>query len=92
VRRTRDLGNTEWVLATRQVRNRRQVGGLAGLTEAWLRFQPRSALARWYQKKFGKGNSRIRKIGIVALARRLLIAFCGISTRMCSRKAPCCAA
>ena len=92
--------------AWRQFRNRRQVGGLAGLTDthyqsgdlqheqgiskagnrwvralaintawAWLRFQPRSALARWYQKKFDKGNSRIRKIGIVALARRLLIAF-----------------
>ena len=92
--------------AWRQFRNRRQVGGLAGLTDthyqsgdlhheqgiskagnrwvralaintawAWLRFQPKSALARWYQKKFGKGNSRIRKIGIVALARKLLIAF-----------------
>jgi transposase len=42
---------------------------------AWLRFQPKSALARWYQKKFGKGSSRVRKIGIVALARKLLIAF-----------------
>jgi transposase len=42
---------------------------------AWLRFQPRSALAEWYQTKFGRGNSRLRKIGIVALARRLLIAF-----------------
>jgi transposase len=42
---------------------------------AWLRFQPRSALARWYQRKFGKGTSRARKIGIVALARKLLIAF-----------------
>jgi transposase len=41
---------------------------------AWLRFQPESALARWYQKKFGNGNSRVRKIGIVALARKLLIA------------------
>jgi transposase len=92
--------------AWRQFRNRRQIGGLAGLTDthyqsgdlqheqgiskagnrwvralaiqtawAWLRFQPRSALARWYQRKFGKGNSRVRKIGIVALARKLLIAF-----------------
>ena len=89
----------------RQFRNRRHVGGLAGLTDthyqsgdlqheqgiskagnrwvralaintawAWLRFQPKSQLARWYRKKFGTGNSRIRKIGIVALARKLLIA------------------
>jgi transposase len=42
---------------------------------AWLRFQPKSQLARWYQTKFGKGNTRIRKIGIVALARKLSIAF-----------------
>jgi len=42
---------------------------------AWLRFQPTSALARWYELKFGTGSSRVRKIGIVALARKLLIAF-----------------
>ena len=42
---------------------------------AWLRFQPQSALARWYQTRFGGGSSRVRKIGIVALARKLLIAF-----------------
>jgi transposase len=41
---------------------------------AWLRFQPDSALSRWYQDRFGHGNSRIRRIGIVALARKLLIA------------------
>lgn len=92
--------------AWRQFRNRRQVGGLAGLTDthyqsgdlqheqgiskagnrwvralaintawAWLRFQPKSALARWYRKRFGRGPTRLRKIGIVALARKLLIAF-----------------
>jgi transposase len=41
---------------------------------AWLRFQPDSALSCWYQERFGHGNSRIRRIGIVALARKLLIA------------------
>jgi len=58
---------------------------------AWLRFQPRSQLARWYQKKFGKGNSRIRKIGIVALARKLLIAFWRYLDQGRSRRVPCCA-
>lgn len=92
--------------AWREFHNRRQVGGLAGLTDthyqsgdlqheqgiskagnrwvralaintawAWLRFQPTSALTKWYQQKFGHGSSRVRKIGIVALARKLLIAF-----------------
>lgn len=40
----------------------------------WLRFQPDSALSRWYQERFGHGNSRQRRTGIVALARKLLIA------------------
>jgi transposase len=41
---------------------------------AWLRFQPESELSQWYQERFGKGSKRLRKIGIVALARKLLIA------------------
>jgi transposase len=40
---------------------------------AWLHFQPDSKLSRWYQERFGKGNSRMHRIGIVALARRLLV-------------------
>lgn len=39
----------------------------------WLRFQPKSALSQWYQRRFGTGSKRLRKIGIVALARKLLI-------------------
>jgi transposase len=39
----------------------------------WLRYQPASALSVWYQKRFAKGSSRQRRIGIVALARKLLI-------------------
>jgi transposase len=40
----------------------------------WLRFQPVSALTQWYQPRVGHGSSRFRRIGIVALARKLLIA------------------
>ena len=39
----------------------------------WLRFQPDSELSRWFQTRFGRGSSRQRRIGIVALARKLLI-------------------
>jgi transposase len=42
---------------------------------SWLRYQPNSKLSHWYQKRFGHGSSRLRRIGIVALARRLLIEF-----------------
>src|SRR5262245_17475219 len=44
------------------------------LAWGWLRHQPDSALTRWYQQRFGSGGKRLRKIGIVALARKLLIA------------------
>ena len=39
----------------------------------WLRYQPESELSRWYQERYGHGSPRLRKIGIVALARKLLI-------------------
>ena len=40
----------------------------------WLRWQPRSQLSLWYRERFGAGSKRLRKIGIVALARKLLVA------------------
>lgn len=89
----------------RKFRNRRQVGGLSGLTPTpyqsgdsaheqgisksgnrrvraraiemawmWVRYQPESGLSRWFQDRFGQGSSRQRRIGIVALARKLLVA------------------
>jgi len=39
----------------------------------WLRFQPQSKLSLWYQERFAGGGSRMRRIGIVAVARKLLI-------------------
>jgi transposase len=44
------------------------------LAWSWLRYQPTSALSRWYRERFGRGR-RLRRIGIVALARKLLIAW-----------------
>ena len=49
-------------------------GGAIELAWGWLRFQPQSALSQWYMRRFGSGSKRLRKIGIVALARKLLIA------------------
>ena len=44
------------------------------LAWSWVRYQPESALTRWYQQRFGRGSKRMRRIGIVAVARKLLIA------------------
>jgi transposase len=39
----------------------------------WLRYQPNSKLSRWYEKRFSHGGKKARKVGIVALARRVII-------------------
>jgi transposase len=44
------------------------------LSWCWLRHQPDSAITQWFNKRFAHGSKRMRKIGIVAVARRLLIA------------------
>jgi transposase len=44
------------------------------LAWSWLRFQPDSALSIWFRERFGNGGKRLRRIGIVAVARKLLIA------------------
>jgi transposase len=102
--------NGSWLLvmeffAWRDFKNRREVGGLAGLTPtpyhsgesareqgitksgnrhvrwmttelawSWLRYQPESALSCWFRERLGGGGKRLRRIGIVAVARKLLIA------------------
>jgi transposase len=53
---------------------RRVRGLLVELAWQWLKYQPGSALTQWYQARFGAGGRRPRKVGIVAVARRLLIA------------------
>lgn len=89
----------------RQFRNRRQVGGIIGLTPTpyqsgesaheqgiskagnvwirrvaiqlawnWLRWQPQSELSQWFETRFAHGGRRQRRVGIVAVARKLLIA------------------
>ena len=40
----------------------------------WLRFQPDSALTRWYRERTAGGDQRSRRVMIAALARKLLIA------------------
>lgn len=54
--------------------NRRVRAMAIEIAWCWLRHQPRSRLSLWYQERFGHGSSRLRRVGIVALARKLLIA------------------
>lgn len=53
--------------------NRRVRTLMIELAWSWLKFQPDSALSRWWQARFAS-TKRGRKVGIAALARKLLIA------------------
>jgi transposase len=54
--------------------NRRLRKTMIELAWFWLRHQPGSALSRWFQARVGAAKGRVRRIGIVALARKLLVA------------------
>ena len=47
---------------------------LVELAWYWLRYQPKSRLSLWWHERFGDKGMRGRKVGIVALARKLAIA------------------
>jgi transposase len=53
-------------------------GSLRGLAIqiawCWVRWQPDSALTQWFARRFARAGKRARRIGIVALARKLMIA------------------
>jgi transposase len=69
-----DSGKSEREQGISKAGNKHVRGLIVELAWLWLRWQPRSALSQWYQRRFGSGNKRARKVGIVALARKLLIA------------------
>ena len=49
-------------------------GQIVQMAWRWLRFQPDSALAKWFEERTAGARGRIRRVMIVALARKLLIA------------------
>jgi len=53
---------------------------LVQLAWLWLRYQPESSLAAWFRERVGLLQGRIRRIAIVALARKLLIAIWRFAT------------
>src|SRR5262245_14340338 len=54
--------------------NKRSRTLLVELAWSWLHHQPESALSQWFTRRFAGCGKRMRRIGIVALARRLVIA------------------
>jgi transposase len=69
-----DSGQTEREQGISKAGNKHVRSLIVELAWLWRRWQPGSALSQWYERRFGSGNKRARKIGIVALARKSLIA------------------
>jgi len=67
-----DSGESEHEQGISKVGNKRVRALMVEIAWGWLRWQPNSHHTRWFNDRFGTGK-RQRKIGIVALARRLLI-------------------
>lgn len=68
-----DSGDSEREQGISRAGNRRVRKMAIEIAWAWLRLQPDSKLSRWYKKRFAGGSGRVRRIGIVAMARRLII-------------------
>ena len=67
-------GDTSRDLGISKAGNRRIRALMVELAWSWLRYQPHSKLSVWYQERFGAVGKRNRRVGIVALARKLLVA------------------
>jgi len=67
-------GESETEQGISKAGNRRARTLMVELAWSWLRYQPGSELSQWFAQRFASGGKRLRRIGIVALARRLAIA------------------
>ena len=67
-------GTSEVEQGISKIGNRRARWLMVELAWSWLRFQPASQLSQWFNERYALASKRMRRIGIVALARRLAIA------------------
>jgi transposase len=74
-------GGTEREQGISKSGNRRLRHAMVELAWFWLRHQPDSALSAWFRERVGQGRGRVRRIAIVALARKLLVALWRYTTR-----------
>jgi len=67
-------GDSEIEQGISKAGNRRVRAMLVEQAWKWLQLQPDSALTQWFNRRFASAGKRMRRVGIVALARRLVIA------------------
>lgn len=69
-----DSGNMSHEQGISKAGNKRVRRLMVELAWIWVRLQPQSDLTKWFWRRFGHGSARQRRVGIVALARKLLVA------------------
>jgi transposase len=69
-----DSGNSHRDQGISKAGNRRARALSIELAWMWLRYQPESELSRWFRARVGHQKGRIKRIAIVALARKLMVA------------------
>jgi transposase len=69
-----DSGSSKRDQGISKAGNRRVRTMMVEIAWLWLRYQPNSKLSHWFRERFAGGGARMRRVGIVALARRLLVA------------------
>ena len=74
-------GGTEREQGISKSGNRRLRHAMVELAWFWLRHQPDSALSAWFRERVGPGRGRVRRIAIVALARKLSVALWRYTTQ-----------
>ena len=69
-----DSGNSRREQGISKAGNSRARATAIELAWLWLRHQPESELSRWFRARVGELTGRMRRISIVALARKLMVA------------------
>lgn len=69
-----DSGNSRVEQGVSKQGSKRARSLMVELAWLWLRLQPASELTQWFNRRFAGGAGRIKRVGIVALARKLAIA------------------
>jgi transposase len=69
-----DSGDSRVEQGISKAANARLRSTLIEVAWSWLRFQPGSEVSRWFAQRFATSGKRSRRVGIVAVARRLAIA------------------
>jgi len=67
-------GKTDRERGISKAGNRRARHAAIELAWLWVQHQPNSALSRWFEQRTVDASKRIKKIAIVALARKLMVA------------------